>query len=223
MARDGGQGLSSSLLGTLVGRSLTGFTRLLTGAQARWIGCGPLPEQRIYFANHQSHGDFVLLWSALPPALRERTRPVAGSDYWLASPMRRFLIHRVFRGVLVERRREMRTEDPLETMRAALDAGDSLILFPEGTRNPDPTAPMQPFKSGLWHLAQSAPQVALVPTYIENIGRVLPKGHLLPVPLLCSVRFGEPIAPVVGESKDEFLTRARAAVERLGARDGGAA
>lgn len=207
-----------SFAAALVGRALTGFTRLLTGAQARWIGCGPTQEQRIYFANHQSHGDFVLLWSALPPLLRGRTRPVAGSDYWLASAARRFLIHRVFRGVLVERRREVRTEDPLATMRAALDAGDSLILFPEGTRNPDPTAPMQPFKSGLWHLALAAPDVALVPTFVENVGRVLPKGHLLPVPLLCSVRFGAPIAPAPGETKDEFLLRAREAVERLGNR-----
>jgi 1-acyl-sn-glycerol-3-phosphate acyltransferase len=211
------------VLAAIVGGVLTGLTRLLTGAQARWLGCGPTAEQRIYFANHQSHGDFVLLWATLPPRLRASTRPVAGSDYWLASSPRRFLITRVFRGVLVDRRRDQRTEDPLAAMRAALDAGDSLILFPEGTRNPDPTAPMQPFKSGLWHLAQAAPQVALVPTYIENIGRVLPKGHVLPVPLLCSVRFGAPLERVPGEPKDAFLVRARAAVEQLGARADGAA
>lgn len=206
-----------SVAAALVGRLITGFTRALTGAQARWLGCGPTPEQRIYFANHQSHGDFVLLWASLPPGLRRTTRPVAGADYWLTSAAKRFLIHEVFDGVLVDRSRETRTTDPIATMQAALDAGDSLILFPEGTRNPaaDPAAPMLPFRSGLWHLATSRPHVVLVPVYIENIGRVLPKGKVLPVPLLCSVRFGAPLARDPAEDKAAFLERARAAVAAL--------
>lgn len=202
------------MLAPLVGTVLTSFVRLLTGAQARWLGCAPEPRQRIYFANHQSHGDFVLLWATLPKALRRRTRPVAGSDYWLKSPLRRFLIGGVFNGVLVDRVREQRSADPLEVMHAALVAGDSLILFPEGTRNTG-TA-LLPFKAGLWHLAQRRPDVELVPVYIENIGRVLPKGHFLPVPLLCSVRYGAPLAPGPDEDRAAFLERARAAVEALG-------
>lgn len=202
------------MLAHVVGIAITSFVRVLTGAQARWLGCAPEARQRIYFANHQSHGDFVLLWATLPKALRRRTRPVAGSDYWLTSPLRRFLINRVFNGVLVDRVREQRTADPLEVMQAALANGDSLIIFPEGTRNTGTT--LQPFKAGLWHLAQRAPGVELVPVYIENIGRVLPKGHFLPVPLLCSVRYGAPIAPDADEERAAFLERARAAVEALG-------
>jgi len=197
----------------LVAALITGFARLVTGAQARWIGCGPSGEQRIYYANHSSHGDFVLIWTALPAALRARTRPVAARDYWDAGELRRFLIHRVFRGVLVERGADPRTKDPLVPLIDALDRGDSLIIFPEGTRNPEEE--MLPFKSGIYHLARQRPGVDLVPVWIENVGRVMPKGQVLPVPLLCSVNFGAPIRLQEDEEKQAFLDRARLAIVEL--------
>src|SRR5512145_1676473 len=122
---------------------LLGFVRLLTGAQARWHGCPPKAEQRIYFANHQSHADLVLIWAALPQELRTITRPIAARDYWTASRFRRWITSAVFNAVYVERERKG-DEDPLAPLMAALDHGDSLILFPEGTRGhaEDP----QPFK-----------------------------------------------------------------------------
>jgi 1-acyl-sn-glycerol-3-phosphate acyltransferase len=190
----------------LAARLITGFAWLVTGVRARWTGCGPSSAQRIYFANHSSHGDFVLLWSALPPALRAHTRPVAGADYWLKGGLRRWLINDVFRGVLVERGGE-KTADPIAAMLAALDAGDSLIIFPEGTRNPGEA--MLPFKSGLYHLARQRPAVELVPVWLENLARVMPKGQVIPVPLLCSVSFGAPIRLEAAEGKDAFLVRAR--------------
>ena len=197
----------------LVAALITGFARLVTGAQARWIGCGPSGEQRIYYANHSSHGDFVLIWTALPAALRARTRPVAARDYWDAGELRRFLIHRVFRGVLVERGADPRTKDPLVPLIDALDRGDSLIIFPEGTRNTEEE--MLPFKSGIYHLARQRPGVDLVPVWIENVGRVMPKGQVLPVPLLCSVDFGAPIRLQEDEEKQAFLDRARLAIVEL--------
>jgi len=69
------------MLGALLAFAITSVARLLTGTRSLWIGCAPLNRQRIYFANHSSHGDFVLLWASLPPDLRRRTRPVAGADY----------------------------------------------------------------------------------------------------------------------------------------------
>jgi 1-acyl-sn-glycerol-3-phosphate acyltransferase len=190
----------------LAARLITGFAWVVTGVRARWVGCTTSTAQRIYFANHTSHGDFVLLWSALPPALRAMTRPVAGADYWLKGALRRWLITRVFRGVLVERGVE-KTSDPMAMMLGALDAGDSLIIFPEGTRNLGDG--MLPFKSGLYHLARQRPAVELVPVWLENLARVMPKGSLVPVPLLCSVSFGAPIRLEAGEEKDAFLQRAR--------------
>jgi 1-acyl-sn-glycerol-3-phosphate acyltransferase len=201
------------MLARLVGAAIIGFAKAVTGVQALWIGCAPVRTQRIYFSNHTSHGDFALIWAALPPRIRRETRPVAAADYWGRGGLKNWLIDRVFRGVLVERSRGERTRDPIDAMAEALARGDSLILFPEGTRNSGPE--MLPFKSGLYHLARRSPETELVPAWIENIGRVLPKGELFPVPLLCAIRFGAPLRLEAGEDKEVFLARARAAVLAL--------
>lgn len=194
----------------LLASALCGFARTLTGVRALWLGSEPDARPRVYFANHRSHGDFVLIWASLPPPLRRRTRPVAGADYWLTTPLRRFLINRVFRGVCIDRRPGRSGPNPVEQMGEALAAGESLILFPEGTRNMGDG--LLPFKSGLHHLARAHPEAELIPVWIENLGRVMPKGSLIPVPLLCSLSFGPPLAPVEGESREAFLTRARSAL-----------
>jgi 1-acyl-sn-glycerol-3-phosphate acyltransferase len=188
---------------------LLGLVRLLTGAQARWYGCPPKAEQRIYFANHQSHADLVLMWAALPQELRSITRPIAAKDYWTASTLKRWITTEMFNAVYVEREKKGE-EDPLQPLISALESGDSLILFPEGTRGftEDP----QPFKSGLYNLARRFPGVVLVPAWIHNVQRVMPKGEVVPVPVLCSVTFGAPIALGEDEPRADFLVRAREAV-----------
>src|SRR5690606_19047759 len=170
---------------------LLGLVRLLTGAQARWHGCPPKAEQRIYFANHQSHADLVLIWAALPQELRSITRPIAAKDYWTGSRFKRWITTEVFNAVYVERERKGE-EDPLQPLINALESGDSLILFPEGTRGfaEDP----QPFKSGIYNLARRLPEVVLVPASSHNVQRVMPKGEEVPVPALCSGAFGVPTA-----------------------------
>jgi 1-acyl-sn-glycerol-3-phosphate acyltransferase len=195
-----------------MGLFLLGFVRLLTGAQARWHGCPPKAEQRIYFANHQSHADLVLIWAALPSSLRSITRPIAARDYWTASNFKRWITTEVFNAVYVEREKKG-DEDPLQPLIDALESGDSLILFPEGTRGhaEDPQA----FRSGIYNLARRFPQVVLVPAWIHNVQRVMPKGEVIPVPVLCSVTFGEPLALGADEARTDFLNRARAAVMAL--------
>lgn len=193
--------------------AITSLARLLTGARSLWLGCAPVPVQRIYFANHSSHGDFVLLWASLPPELRARTRPVAGADYWQKSPLRRYIINRVFNGVLIDRERSDPQANPLQPMLDALQAGDSLIIFPEGTRNLEDG--LLPFKGGLYRLGLERPDVELVPVWIANLNRVMPKGRALPLPLLCSLSFGAPLAVGHGEDKEHFLARAREALLAL--------
>jgi 1-acyl-sn-glycerol-3-phosphate acyltransferase len=198
---------------------VTLFARLVTAVRAEWGTHLPDERPRVYFANHVSHGDFVLVWTVLPPTVRRNTRPVAGADYWLKGPLRRFIGRRVFNAVLVERDPEHRTEDPIQQMTAALDEGSALILFPEGTRNVA-DIPLMPFKSGLYRLALARPGVELVPVWIANLNRAMPKGELIPVPILCTVSFGMPVRLREGEEKSAFLERARAALLALRPREG---
>ena len=200
------------MIARLFGWLLLGFVRLLTGAQARWLGCPPKAEQRIYFANHQSHADLVMIWAALPQELRGITRPIAAKDYWTASPLRAWITREVFHAVYVDRARTD-DSDPLEPLVQALAQGDSIILFPEGTRGH--TGEPQAFKAGLYNLARQFPQVVLVPAWINNVQRLMPKGEVVPVPMLCSVTFGAPIALAEGEDRGAFLSRARQAVVDL--------
>jgi 1-acyl-sn-glycerol-3-phosphate acyltransferase len=205
-----------SVLTDALATGLTHFTRLVTGAQSRWIGCAPAPVQRIYFGNHNSHADFALIWASLPYDLRVKTRPVAGADYWEKGRLRRFVIHEVLRGVLIERAGQVRTRDPIDIIVEALDHGDSLIVFPEGTRNMTDEI-LLPFKSGIYRVASRRPDVELVPVWMENLGRVLPKGEFIPVPLLCSVNFGTPLKLQPGEEKQAFLDRAKRSLLELAA------
>jgi len=190
---------------------LIASVRLLVGAQPRWQGCAYSPEQRIYVANHSSHLDVVLLFSALPAPLRRQTRPVAAAEYWNAGPVRRYLIHSIFRGVLVGR--QGGPLNPLEPAAIALRQGDSLIFFPEGTRGPGGI--LQPLKPGIFHLARWFPDIDIVPAWIDNSYRILPKGFAIPVPLLCSITFGTPLRWKEGQEQDEFLAEVREALESM--------
>lgn len=190
------------------------FAKAVTGVRTIWCGSAPLARQRIYYANHTSHGDFVLIWACLPTDLRRQTRPVARADYWQRGGLRRFVAERVFRGVLISPSSgRHHLLNPLEQMNAALAAGDSLIVFPEGTRNPGEG--LLPLKSGLYHLARAHPEVEFIPIWIDNLGRVMLKGAWIPVPLLCTLCFGQPLEIRSDESRAAFLERARGSLLAL--------
>jgi 1-acyl-sn-glycerol-3-phosphate acyltransferase len=199
--------------------AVVAFANAVTGVRPRWLGCRPDTRQRIYFANHASHGDFVLIWSVLPPAIRRVTRPIAGADYWDATATRRFIAGRVFNAVLIDRHPAATGADPIATMAAVLDEGASIIMFPEGTRNTSDGL-LLPLKSGLYRLALARPDVELIPTFVENLNRVMPKGEIVPVPLLCTVTFGAPLMLRPGEEKAAFLTRASDRLKSLAPRRG---
>ncbi|HZQ48614.1 MAG TPA: lysophospholipid acyltransferase family protein [Verrucomicrobiae bacterium] len=192
---------------------LAAIARFVSGASVRWVGCMPDVRQRVYFANHTSNLDAVVVWASLPPRMRALTRPVAARDYWAKSKLRLYLANEVFNAVLIERKRPTAHDNPLADMVNALGKDHSLIIFPEGGRQSG--TGLGPFKGGLFHLAKDRPDVEFIPVLIENLNRILPKGEFLPVPLLGSVSFGPPLKLEAGEEKARFLERAQAAVKAL--------
>lgn len=197
-----------------VGHALAFVARFITAVRADWRGIEPIDKQRVYFANHVSNADMPMIWTVLPGHMRWKTRPVAAADYWLKNKLRAFVGPEVFNCVLVDRRPEARTEDPMANILAALDEGSSLIIFPEGNRNMGDD-PLLPFRAGLFNMGKARPDVDLVPTWIANLNRIMPKGEVIPLPLMCSVIFGAPIHVQEGEDKDAFLKRAAEALLAL--------
>ncbi|MGC3957920.1 MAG: lysophospholipid acyltransferase family protein [Verrucomicrobiota bacterium] len=188
------------------------LAKLISGANARWLGCAPDLRPRIYFANHTSNLDALVLWAVLPAEVRALTRPVAARDYW-SKGIRRYLADRIFKAILIERKKPTAHDNPIEDILAGMGTDKSIIIFPEGGRFPGPD-PL-PFKSGLYHLAQKRPDVELIPVLMDNLNRILPKGEVLAVPLIANVTFGPPMKLVPEETKPAFLERARAEVMRL--------
>lgn len=200
---------------------LVTVAKLLTGAQVvRPLPAGP-PRQRVFFANHTSHLDFVVLWAALPKEIRKRTRPVGGRDYWGTSALRRYIAENAFNAILIDRSKTKQSPEQAAAVaraqieRIAAEMGDhySIIVFPEGTRGSGER--VGPFKSGLYHLCCLKPGLELVPVYLANMNRILPKGEIVPVPMVGSVIFGDPLRMEEREEKDSFLARTREAVVRL--------
>ncbi|EPX81706.1 lysophospholipid acyltransferase family protein [Litoreibacter arenae] len=199
---------------SVVGKLLIFFAQFITAARAEWRGIEPVRRQRIYYANHTSNADLPLIWTVLPAALRRDTRAVAAADYWLKNKLRAFVGRDVFRAVLIDRRPEHRTDDPIAKIVEALDEGSSIIIFPEGGRNRSED-PLMPFKAGLYNIATQRPEIDLVPCWIDNISHIMPSGEVIPVPLACTVVFGSAIHVEDGEPKDKFLTRASDALLQL--------
>ena len=198
----------------LVGHGLALVARFITAVRADWRGIEPVPKQRVYYANHVSNGDMPMIWTVLPGHMRRQTRPVAAADYWLKNRLRAFVGPEVFNCVLVDRRPEARTEDPMANILQALKEGSSLIIFPEGNRNMTDD-PLLPFRAGLYNMGKAFPEVDLVPTWVANLNKIMPKGEIIPLPLICTVTFGAPSHVAEGESKDDFLQRAADALVEL--------
>jgi 1-acyl-sn-glycerol-3-phosphate acyltransferase len=197
----------------ITGAILAMIARFLSGASVRWIDSQPDTCQRVYFANHTSHLDAMVIWSALPPEVRALTRPVAAKDYWTAGRLRRYMATKVFNALLIDRTEIKVHQSPVDVMIREIGSEYSLIVFPEGGRGSG--AEIGEFKSGLYYLCKKRPDLELVPVHIDNMNRILPRGEFLPVPLLTCISFGPPIWLEAGEPKADFLRRAREAVRRL--------
>jgi 1-acyl-sn-glycerol-3-phosphate acyltransferase len=208
----------------MIATLLAAAARAVAGGTVRWARVPVDDRQRVFFANHTSHLDFILIWASLPARMRKRARPVAARDYWDSGPIRRYLARKVFRAVLIDRAAPageradrspgMHGQEAVARMVQELDRKDSLIVFPEGTRGSGDE--VGEFKSGLYYLWRERPDVELVPVHLENLNRVLPKGEFIPVPMISRVSFGPPLDWAEGETKEAFLERARRAVQQLG-------
>ncbi|MFN8606831.1 MAG: lysophospholipid acyltransferase family protein [Vulcanimicrobiota bacterium] len=169
-------------------------------------------RRRIYYFNHTSHADSVLLWASLPRMQRRLMRFVAAKDYWEASPLRRYVAERCFRAIFLERQPSTLEERRQQVTQVVsqVGPGESILLSPEGTRGDG--RQLGPFKSGIFYLCQAQPDFELMPVYLSNLHRFLPKGAFLPRPVPCQLVFGAPFSLEQGETRGQFLDRAR---ERL--------
>ena len=213
MSSDLGAAAGTPLLARCAGRALAGYCKTMTSLEIVWMAPWAPECPRIFYVNHASHADAALVWAAFPPPLRPRVRPVAATEYWVQGPVRRFMAARVLRAVMVDRNLQGRGGNALQRMEEALRQGDSLILFPEGTRNPG--AGLLPFKPGLFHLHRNCPEAEIQPVWVDNPRRGMPKGALLPIPLLCRATFGPLLPDRPDENMDAFLGRAREALLAL--------
>lgn len=186
--------------------------KFISGASVRWVDCQPESCQRVYFANHTSHLDSIVIWSVLPEKVREKTRMVAALDYWSAGPIRRGMA-RLFHAILIDRKHVSIKNNPIFRLLREMGDDYSIIIFPEGGRGNGEK--INDFKSGIYYLAKKKPEIELIPIYLDNMNRILPRGMVLPVPMLSRVVFGPPIWIEKDEKKEVFLNRCREAVLKL--------
>lgn len=203
-----------NILAALIDSLLGWVAKIMTGVRTLLAADMPVaPSGNVYYANHNSHADFVMVWVALPKRWRMVVRPVAGSDYWLTGRIKRFMSQSVFRALLIDRKAGD-AKAINKQMVKALEGGSSLIIFPEGTRNTNDEVTLLPFKKGIYHLAKARPNTQFIPVWIDNMSRVMPKGHTFPIPLLCQVRMGQPLM-LDGDDKEAFMARTRNALLAL--------
>jgi 1-acyl-sn-glycerol-3-phosphate acyltransferase len=188
------------------------FLMLFVGLRVHGREHLPRTDPFILVANHSSHLDAVSLLSLFPLRRLRRIRPVAAADYFERNRVIAAFSRTCFNILPIARHGITADNDPRPRMLEALRRGDSLVLFPEGTRGSGQS--LAHFKSGVAWLAQHAPEAPIVPALLVNLGRCLPKGELIPVPLFAEVRIGPPRHP--SGSQEEILAELEQAVRCLG-------
>jgi 1-acyl-sn-glycerol-3-phosphate acyltransferase len=187
------------------------FAKLIIGMDVH--GRTNLPEDgpAIVAANHNSHIDTLLLLCLFPSRLLPRLRPMAAADHFLKSPLSSWVSLNIIGILPVVRERIGRNSDVLGESKAALQRGEILLIFPEGTRGE--AEEMGPLKAGIARLAEACPEAPVIPVYLQGAGRVLPRKSRILVPFNCSAIVGSPLR-WLGD-RPAFMAQLRAALEEL--------
>ena len=187
------------------------FLLLFIGLRVRGreylAGIGPF----ILIANHSSHLDTMSLLSLFPLNQLRHIRPVAAADYFERNKFVSVFTKTLFNILPIARRNITTENNPLRRMREAIENGDSLLIFPEGTRGSGEK--VGEFRSGVAHLLEKMPDVPVVPAYLINMGRSLPKGEFIPVPFFCEIRIGAP--RMMSGTRQEITRALETAVREL--------
>lgn len=165
----------------------------------------------IMVANHSSHLDTLSLLSMFPLRDLPKIQPVAAEDYFNRNRFISFLTHQLFNILTIPRSGITKDNNPVKIMKMAIMEGKSLIIFPEGTRSQ--TGEIGRFRPGIAHLIKEASNLEVLPVFLANMGRSLPKGEYLPIPFFCEIVIGE--ALTLQGDKSELVHKLEDAVREL--------
>jgi 1-acyl-sn-glycerol-3-phosphate acyltransferase len=165
-------------------------------------------KQFILIANHNSHMDTMAIMSAIPSRYIHKVHPIAARDFFGGSLFKKILMRYLVNATLIQRDREDPENDPIDSMDKMLKKSRSLILFPEGSRGVPGV--MTKFKKGLGYLIQRNPEINVIPVYLDNVYKTLPRGKNLILPYNCSIKFGDPIQFKSMEMEDILLSSEKA-------------